>query len=592
MNNNHVEESDEFILKGIGGSPGICIGKAYLVDREGVDVIEKYFVGRHEIEFEINRFKHAVKKARSELSAIIEDIPDELRDNTHILETHLLLHKDKMLYDRTMEIIEKEQVNAEWALKKATNMAARMFKKITDPYLGARAADIEHVSDRIMRHLTGIDDVNISGINKRVVLVASNLSPAETSQIQLNRIMGFITDRGGKASHTSIIARALDIPAVLGLDTATSQIKNDDLIIVDGNQGVVIVNPTEETLFHYSELKRRYAIRRADIIRSGELPAKSADGRLFRVMGNIELPEEIVGVRDNGGDGIGLFRTEFLYISRHDFPSEQELYEQYKETVELMAPNPVTIRTLDINGDKEIPSMPTPYELNPALGLRAIRFCLQKPEIFITQLRAILRAAAHGTVRLLLPMISGCEEITESKKLIDQAAESLEKDGLEYNRDIEIGIMIEVPSAAILAESMAGMVDFFSIGTNDLVQYTLALDRGNPYVAHLYNPLHPAVIRLIRHIVDCARIHHIPTYICGEMAADPINLPVLLGLGIDELSMAPQSIPVIKNMIRKINVADTNRLMVEILKKTTIAEIHDLIKNRFGDMLYNDLYAR
>lgn len=592
MNNHENGASGEFILTGISGSPGICIGKAYLVDREGVDVVEKYFVGQHEIKSEINRFKNAVKKASTELSTIIDGVPEELRDNTYILETHLLLHKDKMLYDKAIEIIKKDHVNAEWALKKATSRAVRMFKQITDPYLGARAADIEHVSDRIMRQLAGIDEVNISGIDKRVILVATHLTPAETSQIQLNRIMGFITDHGGKASHTSIVARSLDIPAVLGLETATSVIKNDDFIIVDGNQGIVIVNPSEETLLDYTELRRRYAIRRADIIRSGELPAQSADGILFSVMGNIELPEEIVGVRDNGGDGIGLFRTEFLYIARNDFPSEEELYEQYRETVELMAPHPVTIRTLDINGDKEIPSLPTPHEANPALGLRAIRFCLKKPEIFTTQLRAILRAAAHGTVRLLLPMISGCEEISESIRLIDSAAESLEKEGLQYNRDIQIGIMIEVPSAAILADAMAEMVDFFSIGTNDLVQYTLAIDRGNPHVAHLYNAMHPAVIRLIRHIVDCAKAKNKPTYICGEMAADPINLPVILGLGIEELSMAPQSIPEIKNMIRRISVADTGRLMVDVLKKNTVSEIHELIKNRFGDMLYSEIYAR
>lgn len=592
MNNHENDMSGEFTITGISGSPGICIGKAYLVDREGVDVIEKYFVGQHEVDSEINRFKSAVKKAKDELAAIIEDIPEELRENTYILETHLLLHKDKMLYDRSIEIIKKDQVNAEWALKRATSMAVRMFKQISDPYLGARATDIEHVSDRIMRHLTGIGDVNISNIDKRVILVATHLTPAETSQIQLNRIMGFVTDRGGKASHTSIIARSLEIPSVLGLETATAVIKNDDLIIVDGNQGTVIVNPSEETLIDYSDLRRRYALHRADIVRAaGELPAESTDGLVFRVMGNIELPEEIVGVRDNGGEGIGLFRTEFLYIARTNFPEEQELFEQYRETVELMAPHPVTIRTLDINGDKEIPSMPTPEEVNPALGLRAIRFCLRKPDIFITQLRAILRAASHGNVRLLLPMISGCEEISESIRLLDEAAASLAKEGVEYNRDIEIGIMIEVPSAAILADAMAEMVDFFSIGTNDLVQYTLALDRANPHVAHLYSPLHPAVIRLIRHIVDSAREKNKPTYICGEMAADPINLPVILGLGIEELSMAPQSIPEIKNMIRRISVADTGRLMVDVLKKNTVSEIYELIKNRFGDILYSDIYA-
>ena len=593
MNNGNktASGSGEITLTGIGGSPGICIGRAYLVDREGVDVIEKYFVGQHEINGEIDRFRCAVNKAKNELAGIIADIPEDLREHAYILETHLLLHKDKMLYGKTIDNIRKDQVNAEWALRKATASARMMFRNITDPYLQARSADIEHVSDRIMRQLTGIEDVDISGIDKRVILVADNLSPAETSQIQLNRVMGFITDRGGRASHTSIIARTLEIPAVLGLEKATQLIRNDELIVVDGSEGVVIIHPEEETLIRYEEMSRRYEAHKADIIRTGDLPARSADGHLFPVMGNIELPEEIVGVRDHGGDGIGLFRTEFLYLNRLTFPGEQELFDQYREVVDLMAPRPVTIRTLDINGDKAISSIPSPDEANPALGLRAIRFCLQKPEIFKTQLRAILRAATHGPVRLLLPMISGCEEISESIRLLDEAAESLKKDGLDYNRKLEVGIMIEVPSAALMADAMAGMVDFFSIGTNDLVQYTLALDRGNRHVAHLYNPLHPAVIRLIKHVVDSARKKKKPVYMCGEMAADPIHLPVLLGLGIDELSMAPQSIPEIKNLIRNISVADSRKFVDTILKQTTAAESQRLILERFGNILYKDRYS-
>ncbi|MGM0453855.1 MAG: phosphoenolpyruvate--protein phosphotransferase [Thermodesulfobacteriota bacterium] len=593
MNNDDLpsSESIETVIRGIGGSPGICIGKAYLVDREGVDVIEKYFVGTHETQKEINRFRTAVTAAKNELTDIIAGIPQDLQDHAYILETHLLLHKDKMLYGKTIDIIQKDQVNAEWALKKATSSARLMFQNISDPYLQARSADIEHVSDRIMRHLIGADDVNISGIEKRVILVANSLSPAETSQIQLDRVMGFITDRGGKASHTSIIARTLEIPSVLGLEKATSRIRNDDLIIVDGNEGVVIINPEEETLLKYEELSRRFEAHKADIIRTGTQPATSADGRRFRIMGNIELPEEIVGVRDHGGDGIGLFRTEFLYLSRRDFPDENELYEQYKEVVELMAPNPVTIRTLDINGDKEISTMPTPQEANPALGLRAIRFCLKNPEIFKTQVRAILRSGAHGYVRLLLPMISGCEEVRQSLEIMDEAAEELEKEGLPYNRDIEVGIMIEVPSAAILAADMAKMVDFFSIGTNDLVQYTLAIDRGNRHVAHLYDPLHPAVIRLIRQVVDGGRTQNKPTYMCGEMAADPMHLPVLIGLGIDELSMAPQSIPEIKNMIRKISVGEMEKFMLKILKHTSAEATQKLIMDTYGDLLYEDVYG-
>jgi phosphotransferase system enzyme I (PtsI) len=404
--------------------------------------------------------------------------------------------------------------------------------------------------------------------------------------------MGFITDRGGKTSHTSIIARTLEIPAVLGLERATALINSDDLIIVDGNEGIVIVNPEEETLIRYEELSRRYEAHKKEVVRRSNLPATSADGRRFQIMGNIELPEEVVAVKDHGGDGIGLFRTEFLYLSRSDFPKEQELFDQYREVVELMAPQPVTIRTLDINGDKEIESMPSPEEANPALGLRAIRFCLKNPEIFKTQLRAILRAAVHGNVRLLLPMISGAEEIIESIKLLDKASEELKAEGIEHKREIELGIMIEIPSAAVMADMLADLVDFFSIGTNDLVQYTLAIDRGNRHVAHLYNPMHPAVIRLIRHVVDAGRHKGKKTYMCGEMAADPLHLPILMGLGIEELSMAPQSIPKIKNLIRKIRASDVEKLTATILQQASVEDMQKIITEAYGDLLHEDIYPQ
>ncbi len=585
-------DTSEIILKGISGSPGICIGKAYLVDKEGVDVIEKYTISKDKVKKETNRFRTAVTKAKNELADIIKGAPEELRRSVNILETHLILHKDKMLYGKTIDIIKNELVNAEWALKKTTAQAKSMFNNIPDPFLKSRSVDIEHVSESIMRNLVGLKDVNISNIDKRVILVAHNLSPAETSQIQLEKIMGFITDRGGKASHTSIIARTLEIPAVLGLDNATRVIKTDDIIIVDGSEGIVIVNPAEETLLRYSVLREKFETHKADILRISDRPAESSDGQLFSIMGNIELPEEIVAVKDHGGDGIGLFRTEFLYLNRINFPDEQELFDQYKEVVELMAPKPVTIRTLDINGDKEISSVPTLEEANPALGLRAIRFCLKNPEIFKTQLRAILRSAAYGNVRLMLPMISGCDEIFATFKLLDTVAESLEKDGLAYNRDIKIGIMIEIPSAAIMADAMADLVDFFSIGTNDLVQYTLAIDRVNRHVAYLYNPLHPAVIRMIKHVVDIGKKKNIKTFMCGEMASEIINLPILLGIGLDALSMSPQSIPTIKNMIRKISVKESRLFLKEALKQKFAIDTMQLITDTFGDTLTNDIYAK
>ncbi|MBS3758543.1 MAG: phosphoenolpyruvate--protein phosphotransferase [Desulfobacterales bacterium] len=575
----------EIILNGISGSPGICIGKAYLVDREGVDVIEKYYISEDKVKSEISRFKNAAKKAKNELSQVIEGLPEDLKQHSYILETHMLLHKDKMLYGKAIEIIESEKVNAEWALKEATSRAKAMFANISDPYLRSRSADVEHVSDCIMRNLVGVQDFNISNIDKRVILVAHNLSPAETSQIQLERIKGFITNRGGKASHTSIIARTLEIPAVLGLENATEVIKNDDIIIVDGNRGMVIVDPDEETLFRYENLSKKYEADKADAVRTSDQPAESSDGFLMGIMGNIEQPEEIVTVRDHGGDGIGLFRTEFLYLNRPQYPDEEELFEQYKEVVELITPKPVTIRTLDINGDKEISAVPTPDEANPALGLRAIRFCLKKPDIFKTQLRAILRAAAHGYIRLLLPMISGCEEIHRTIELLDEAAEELERENHAYNREIEIGAMIEVPSSALIADALAELVDFFSIGTNDLVQYTLAIDRVNRHVAYLYNPLHPAVIRLLKMVADTAHRKNVKVYMCGEMAAEIINLPVLMGLGFEELSMAPQSIPMIKNMIRKIDAAGARDFVKKICNQKSAVDTMQFIEDTYGNLL-------
>ncbi len=577
--------SREIRITGINGSSGICIGKAYLVDKEGVDVIEKYYIREERIVNEINRFKAAVQQAKDELAAIIDDIPEEFRNNLEILEAQMVMHKDKMLYGRTIEMIKNEQVNAEWALKKVVADINVMFQKISDPYLRSRSSDISNVSTRIMRYLLGTEEINIAEIDKRVILVAHDLSPAETSQIQLERIKGFVTDLGGKTSHTGIIARSLQIPCVLGLETATQLIKNDDIIIVDGITGVVIIHPDDNTIIKYEELSRKHEAYRAVIARKSHFPAETKDGFRFQVVGNIELAEEVVSVLDNGGDGIGLFRTEFLYMQRNRFPEEEELYEQYKGVVELMAPRPVTIRTLDINGDKAISALRDSEEANPALGLRAIRFCLSRPNVFMAQLRAILRASIHGNVRIMFPMISGLDEIIEAKKMLEQAANLLEKENIPFDRNIQVGIMIEVPSAVILADAMADHADFFSIGTNDLVQYSLAIDRGNLQVAYLFQPLHPAILKMIKQVVDAAKRKGIRVFMCGEMAADPLNLSVLLGLGLDELSMNPQSIPCVKNMIKKINLREAERFVVEVLKKNTTSEIMALIQDAYGHMI-------
>ncbi|MCG6908464.1 MAG: phosphoenolpyruvate--protein phosphotransferase [Desulfobacteraceae bacterium] len=580
------EQGGEIRLKGISASPGICIGKAYLVDREGVDVVKRYLVPKGRLNDEIKRFKAAVKKATDEVRAIIDRTPEDLREHALILETHLVLLKDKMLYNRTIDIIEKKRFNAEWALRTVVGNVKAMFAKMADPYLKARVADIEHVSDLILRNLVGANSIKIAEIDKRVILVAHDLSPSETSQIQLERIMGFVTDRGGKASHTGIIAQALEIPAVLGLDAATRIVKNDDIIIVDGSEGVLIVNPEEQTLLRYEERRIGYERFRAAITRDSHLPAETVDGFRLKVMGNIELPEEVVSVIDNGGEGIGLYRTEFQYLSRSDFPTEFELYDKYRDVVEVMAPLPVTIRTLDINGDKVVSyTSGAAPETNPALGLRAIRYCLKKPQVFKTQLRAILRASAHGNVRVMFPMIASLAEVKEAKRLLAQCAAALEKEGVPFNREIETGIMIEVPSAVVIADILAREVDFFSIGTNDLIQYTLAIDRGNREVAHLYSPLHPAILRMLHHLSKVATKTGVKLFMCGEMAGDPMNMPILLGLGLEELSVNPRSMPVVKSMIRSLSREEACGFFRKILEVTSSAEISRLIHDSYGGIV-------
>ena len=583
--NTTVTDSGEMLLTGFSASPGICIGKAYLVDKEGVDVVERYFIPESSAKDEVKRFKAAVKKSKDELREIIEETPEDFLQQTSILETQQVLLKDKMLYGKTIETIESESVNAEWALKKVSAEVRSAFQNMSDPYLKERAEDISHLVDRIMRNLVGADQVDIGRIYKRVILVAQDLSPAETSQIQLDRIKGFVTDKGGKASHTGIIARTLEIPAVLGIDNATTSIKNEDVIIVDGTAGKVIVSPDEQTLVEYEERSMRYEQHKAAIARKSRQPAETADGQRIKIMGNIELSEEVVSAINYGADGIGLYRTEFQYMRRAGFPSENELYEKYSDVVDVMAPKPVTIRTLDVNGDKAISPDNGLEEENPALGLRGIRYCLQRPDVFIPQLRAILRAASRGNVRIMIPMITTCEEIIQTKQLLSEVAEALDKEGAEFDSDVKIGALIEVPSAVIMADKIAEEVDFFSIGTNDLIQYTLAIDRGNRQVAHLFRPLDPAILRLLKQITDVATEKDKRVYVCGEMAGYAIHAPILLGLGMNEMSMNPQAIPTVKEMIRSVKMSDTRPLVKEALRLASAEKTFDLLQEAYGSVL-------
>lgn len=581
--------TDQIILRGISGSPGICIGKAYLVDREGVNLTKRYPVSPDMVPNEIDRFKNAVDKAKKDHARIIDSLGDDLSENLNILETHMVLFKDKMLYGKTIDTITNDQVNAEWALRRVSRRISRMFDQINDPYLRARGNDIIQVSDKIMHYLVGEAEIRISEINKRVIIVAHDLSPADTSQIQLEHIKGFITDRGGKDSHTSIVAKSLKIPSVLGLGNATANIENDAILIVDGSAGIIIINPDEDTLFRYEDKMARFAAFRADIERESHLPAITADGIPINLLANIELVEEVVSAKDNKAAGIGLFRTEFLCLDLNRLPTEDQMLQKYGELVELMQPDPVTIRTLDINGDKFNPYIDPVEEANPALGLRAVRFCLKNEGIFIAQIKAILRAAAFGNISLLIPMISCVEEIIGVKSCIDKAVIELESEDKIFNKDIPLGIMIEVPSAVMMARELAEHVDFFSIGTNDLIQYSMAIDRRNRRVAHLYQALNPAVLKMIRLIVDAATEKNIELFMCGEMAGDAINIPVLLGLGLTNLSMNAGAIPVIKKMIRSVDVSKARRDVQTILGFQTVQEIVDYIQTEYRDLLpYKD----
>ncbi|HKL83051.1 MAG TPA: phosphoenolpyruvate--protein phosphotransferase [Desulfobacter sp.] len=581
--------TDQIILKGISGSPGICIGKAYLVDQEGVNLIKRYPISPDMVPNEIDRFKSAVDKAQKDHAKAIDSIGDDLSENLNILETHMVLFKDKLLYGKTIESITNDHINAEWALRRVSRRIRRMFDQINDPYLRTRGDDVIQVSDKIMNYLVGEAEIRISEINKRVIIVAHDLSPADTSQIQLENIKGFVTDRGGKDSHTSIVAKSLKIPSVLGLGNATANINNDAILIVDGSAGIVIINPDEDTLFRYEDKRARFEIFRADIERDSHLPAITADGISINLFANIELVEEVVSAKDNKAAGIGLFRTEFLCLDLNRLPTEDQMLQKYGELVELMQPAPVTIRTLDINGDKFNPYIDPVEEANPALGLRAVRFCLENEGIFIAQIKAILRAAAFGNISLLIPMISCVEEIIGVKSCIDKAVIELESEDKIFNKDIPLGIMIEVPSAVMMARELAEHVDFFSIGTNDLIQYSMAIDRRNRRVAHLYQALNPAVLKMIRLIVDAATEKNIELFMCGEMAGDAINIPVLLGLGLTNLSMNASAIPVIKKTIRAMNVSKARKDVQTILGFQTVQEIVDYIQTEYKDLLpYKD----
>lgn len=562
-------------LKGIAVSPGIIIGRARLVDRSRVKILYQYLISEESVSKEAERFKSALEAAKEQIGAYKNRMPEQIKQHSFILDTHLMIMEDTMFLNATIEAILKEKINAEWALMKSVQHIRQLFSQIDDEYLRERIADVEQVAERILRNLAGRKDENTLHFTDRVIIVAHELSPADTSAIDIGKVMGFITDVGGRTSHAAIIAQSLKIPAVVGLETVTNRVQDGNLLIVDGSAGEVFINPDDDLIIEYQEKQLQHELYESRIIRLSHLPAESSDGQLIALRANIEFLEEVTAAKDLGAEGIGLYRTEYHYLRGLALPTENELFEDYKQVAEIMYPAPVVIRTLDLGGDRFSPDLAHSKEANPALGLRAIRFCLKEPEVFKTQLRAILRASAFGNVQMMFPMISGLTEILDTKEILREVMADLDRAGLAYNRDMEIGVMIEVPSAVAVADILAKHVAFFSIGTNDLIQYALAIDRINEHVAFMYQPFHPAILRMIRQVIKAAKDAGIRVAVCGEMAGDPLSAFMLLGLGITDLSMAPWSIPLVKNLIRSISMKEARADSRRIMQLDTATKVRD-----------------
>jgi len=572
-------------LEGIAVSPGIIVGKARLVDRSRVKILYQYLISDKQVSQEVERFKEALNTTKEQIIALKNGMPDQLKQHAFILDTQLMIMDDGMLSKSTIDTITKEKMNAEWALKKSIQKIRQLFQQIDDGYIKERINDVEYVAERVLRNLAGKEVESLSEITDRVIIVAHDLSPADTSEMNIGKVMGFITDVGGPTSHTAIMAQALEIPAVVGLESITQRVQDGVLLIVDGNSGEVIIDPDDDVIISYQEKQLELERYRSSIDRISHLPAETVDGHRIAVQANLELLEEVVPARDHGAEGIGLYRTEFLYLRSRGVPSEKELFEDYKELAEIVAPAPVNIRTLDIGGDKFSSDLNLTREMNPALGLRAIRFCLKEPKIFKSQLRAILRASAYGQVRLLLPMISGLQEILDTKKILKEVEKELNNKKIKYARNIKVGIMIEIPSAVTMADALAKHVDFFSIGTNDLIQYALAIDRINEHVAYMYQPFHPAILKMIQHVVMAAKNAGIKVALCGEMAGDPLCAFILVGLGLDELSMNAQSIPMIKKIIRSISMKEAQADLEHIMQLETAKEVRKFIVKRMKPLI-------
>lgn len=566
-------------INGIGAAPGIAIGKAYLLERGRISVPRYKLFGEEAVAQECKRFKEAVAKAESDLEAIKKSIPSEFRDHARLLEVQQMILRDPSIYGETLRSIEKERYNAQLAITKSLRKARELFSALDDEYARNRIADVDAAGDRVVRILAGLNNTGLEDIRERVIIIARDLSPADAIQLQVGRTLGVVTEIGGVTSHTSIVARSLNIPGIVAAENAGRLISTGDLIIIDGTTGKIIVNPSENDLRFYYERQEELETYVKQISRQAHLHAETRDGHRVSAEANIEVLEEIVAAKDNGAEAIGLYRTEFFFMNRVELPDEEALFRDYRDLSELMAPLPVTIRTLDLGAEKLTSWFPRLAETNPALGLRSIRLCLHYQELFRTQLRAILRASAiAGNLRLMLPLVSGIGEVLQAKHIFNEVRAELAGQRIPFDENMPFGVMIEVPSAVAVADLLAPEVDFFSIGTNDLIQYTIGIDRSNEHVAYLYEPLHPGVLRFIRQTVDAGHRAGIPVAVCGEMAGEPMYVPILLGLKIDSFSMNPQSLPRVKNLVRRSSMKECCRFAGKVLRMRTAKEINQSVR--------------
>jgi phosphotransferase system enzyme I (PtsI) len=574
------------IYRGIPASPGVAIGRAFLLNREAVEVREEKIPER-EVQKEILKFKRALDETKKELSKIKEKVAKRIDpDHAKIFDAQIMILEDDFINESVITRIKQTRNNAEFVYKTFIDQTTQTLSASTDEYLKERILDINTVTSRLIYNLLGIKHLTLESIDSPVILIARNLSPADVVHMKKESILGFATDAGGGTSHVALLAKSMEIPAVVGLKNLFDQVQSDQSVILDGTRGELLICPDEQTLEEF-EKRRKFIIKKTvELSELKLLPAETRDQRKIELSANIELPQDTASALEYGAEGIGLFRTEYLYLAQSDLPTEEEQYQAYQEVANKVYPKPVILRTFDLGGDKFDGHSGTLYETNPFLGWRAIRACLDLPEFFKIQLRAMLKASAKKNIKIMFPMISETEELKKAKALLEQAKDELRKKRIAFDQNVEVGIMVEIPSAALSADALAKESDFFSIGTNDLIQYTLAVDRGNERIAHLYQGLHPGVLKLIKKTIDAGHRNGIWVGLCGEMGGDPLVTILLVGMGVDELSTSAMAIPEIKKIIRSITFEEAKELAQRVLNLSTIDEIKKVLigdyAKRFG----------